>query len=106
MDYLEDFEGRKIRLTDERKEYIERRLEMQGQEDRIAETLEGPGQVRLSNYDDVCLYYRKYDSTPVTQKYLLVVVKLRTESPFVITAFFTDKIKSGKRIDTETGEEE
>jgi len=35
----------------------------------------------------------------VTEKILLVVVKRDVDSPFVITAFVTDRLKSGTPID-------
>lgn len=102
MKRLSDYADRDVRLTDERLEHIEQRPEMEGQTDRVEETLKEPGDVRKSEQDEaVFLYYRQYDETPVTEKYLLVVVKVGTESPFVITAFYTDRIKSGRVADAE-----
>lgn len=86
MRVLKDFKGREIRLTKERLEHIERREEMQDQIDKIQETLKHLEEIRRSVKDATLhLYYKKYESTPVTEKYLLVVVKIRTESPFIIT---------------------
>lgn len=102
MTVVSDYEGREIRLTEERLEHIERRPEMVSQVDRIEETLENPDEVRSSDQDEtVHLYHRRYETTPVTDKILLVVVKVETESPFVITAFFTDRLKSGTTLDVE-----
>jgi hypothetical protein len=99
---LSDYEGRDIRLTEERLEHIERRPEMVSQLDRIEETLEYPDEVRRSEQDEaVHLYHRGYESTPVTEKLLLVVVKVATESPFVITVFFTDRLKTGSTLPVE-----
>lgn len=42
--------------------------------------------------------YRHYEITPVTEKYLCVVVKVLTGSPFIITAYFTDTVKKGEII--------
>ena len=101
MKRLTDVGGHAFRLTDERLEHIQRRPEMDGQLPRIEETLANPGEVRASNHDDeVRLYYRRYPETPVTEKYMLVVVRV-DDDPFVITAFFTDRIKSGEPIDPE-----
>ena len=87
---------------DERLEHIEQRPEMRGQVERIEETLQQPDEVRLSDQDgSVHLYHRRYPETPVTEKLLLVVVKIDTDSPFVITAFFTDRLKSGTSIPIE-----
>ncbi|MBI4171107.1 MAG: hypothetical protein HY514_05385 [Candidatus Aenigmarchaeota archaeon] len=41
------------------------------------------------------MFYKLYDKTPVTRKYLLVAVKVLDKEGFVITAFFTEKIKKG-----------
>ncbi|MDE3091980.1 MAG: hypothetical protein KGJ80_21615, partial [Chloroflexota bacterium] len=46
----------------------------------------------------VDLYHRLYEETPVTRKYLVVIVKYLEQDAFVVTAFFTDKEKKGKRI--------
>lgn len=101
MRLLADYTGREIRLTDERLDHIERRPEMDDQTERIEETLQEPDEVRVSDQDDtVRLYHRHYSETPVTEKILLVVVKYDTASPFVVTAFFTDRLKSGTTVDT------
>jgi hypothetical protein len=95
-----DYAGRDIRLTDERLDHIERRPEMDGQTERIEATLPQPDAVRISDQDDtVRLYHRHYSETPVTEKIHLVVVKYDTDSPFVSTAFFTDRLKSGTSVD-------
>lgn len=73
MIILEDHTGRDVRLTDE---------------------------LRESDQDEsVHLYHRRYTDTPVSSKDLLVVVKVEIESPFVITAFYTDRLKSGTELD-------
>ncbi|HEX67935.1 MAG TPA: hypothetical protein ENG13_02590 [bacterium] len=70
---------------------------MLGQIDKIKETLLNPDKVVRSKTDpEVELFYRYYQSTPVTKKYLCVVVKVSWEEAFIITAFFTDKIKRGE----------
>lgn len=100
MTVLFDYEDRDIRLTEEWLEHIERRPEMVSQVDRLRETLEHPDEVRRSDQDGtVHLYHRRYEITPVTEKILLVVVKMEIDSPFVITAFFTDRLKSGTTLD-------
>jgi len=45
---------------------------------------------------EVELFYRCYDVTPVTKKYLCVVVKVIVGDWFIITAYFTDTIKRGE----------
>ena len=99
---FEDYAGRELRLTDERLDHIERRPEMVDQLDRIAEVLLEPDEVRVSGQDEsVHLYYRQYSATPVTEKFLLVVANVEVDSPFVITAFYTDRLKSGRSLDIE-----
>jgi hypothetical protein len=41
------------------------------------------------------LFYRAYETTPVTHKYLCVVVKAFPGDAFMITAYFTDSVKKG-----------
>ncbi|MFQ6119883.1 MAG: hypothetical protein ACE5KE_08355 [Methanosarcinales archaeon] len=66
---------------------------------RIKETLIKPSIIKRSNTDEkVWLYYRFYENTPVTEKYLLVVVKHENNDSFILTALYTDKIKKGDII--------
>jgi len=72
---------------------------MKGQEHRIAETLKAPHAIVISRRDPaVHLYHKLFEKTPVTRKYLVVVVKHFDRDAFVITAFFTDREKKGVRI--------
>ena len=98
MKWFRDVHNRQIRLTDERQEHIEiDHPEMSGQIDKIQETLLSPGAIVRSRTDpDVELFYRYYDTTPVKEKYLCVVVKVLTDDVFIITAYYTDKIKRGE----------
>ncbi len=99
MIVLRDLHGREIRLTDERLAHILEHPEMQGQEQRIAETLLTPYSVVLSHHDPaVHLYHRLFDETPISRKYLVVVVKHLERDAFVITAFFADREKKGVRL--------
>ncbi|MEX2705956.1 MAG: PBECR2 nuclease fold domain-containing protein [Candidatus Freyrarchaeum guaymaensis] len=100
MKWLKDIHNRRIRLTEERQEHIETdHPEMSGRIDRILETLLNPDVIVRSRTDpDVELFYRYYDVTPVTEKYLCVVVKVLAEGAFIITAYFTDTIKKGETL--------
>ncbi|MCW7075580.1 MAG: PBECR2 nuclease fold domain-containing protein [Candidatus Methanospirare jalkutatii] len=100
MKWFRDIHNRQIRLTDERREHIEvDHPEMSGQIDRIRETLLNPDViVRPRTDSEVELFYRYYDTIPVTEKYLCVVVKVLTDDIFIITAYFTDKIKRGETL--------
>jgi len=99
MEVFEDLNGRHIRLTEERMQHILEHLEMQGQIERIAETLKFPDVIVASKYDpSVHLYHRFYEVTPVESKYLVVTVKFLEDDAFMLTAFFTDRKKKGDRI--------
>lgn len=44
------------------------------------------------------LYYRYYVGTRVGDKYLCVVVKVRADDAFVLTAYLTDTVKKGRLL--------
>jgi hypothetical protein len=100
MRWCEDVYGRRIRLTGERQEHIaDVHPEMSGQAEKVDETLLSPDVVVRSRTDQaVELFYRHYNATPVTSKYMCVLVKSTAEDLFVITAYFTDSIKRGDRL--------
>ena len=98
MKQFKDLHNRQIRLTIERQQHIEDdHPEMSGQIDKIQETLIRPDVIVRSRTDsDVELFYMHYNTTPVTEKYLCVVVKILVSDLFIITAYFTDTIKRGQ----------
>ena len=99
MPILRDFQGRAIRLTDERRQHILEHPEMSGLESSIGETLADPQAVVESLSDpEARLYYRYYFATVVGDKFLCVVVKLAEADAFVVTAYLTDRVKKGKHI--------
>jgi len=98
MKWFKDIFNRRIRLTFERQEHIELdHPEMFGQIGKIQDALANPDVIVRSRTDpDVELFYRYYDITPVTEKYLSVVVKVLPGDLFIITAYFTDTVKRGE----------
>jgi len=100
MLWFEDVNKRQARLTDERQEHIESdHPEMSNQIAKVRETLLNPDIIIRSKTDtEAELFYRDYNITPVTKKYLCVVVKSILEDLFIITAYFTDSIKRGERL--------
>jgi len=69
---------------------------MQGQQDKVSETLLEPDVVIQSKSDNtVRLSHRFYTGLVVGDKHLSVVVKYVEPHIFVITAYFTDKVKKG-----------
>ena len=98
-DVFKDKFNRSIRLTSERKAHIEKHPEMKNQMDKIKETIQNPDFIRCSAFDEsVLLFYKPYAETPVGEKYLLVAVKILNSHGFIITAFFTDKLKKGEHV--------
>ena len=96
---LTDHEGRHIRLTHERREHILDHPEMAEQFERIFETIKTPETIIATTADEtVHVYHRYYETTPVTSKFLLVVVKLLADDAFILTAFFSRQEKKGSVI--------
>lgn len=96
MKTLVDFQGRPVRLTDERGQHILEHPEMAGMERAVAETLRDPQLVILSRTDATAtLNYRYYLRTMVGGKWLCVVVQCTESDAFVLTAYLTDKPKRG-----------
>jgi hypothetical protein len=94
-----DHQGREIRLTGERRAHVLDHPEMAGQLDRIRETLAEPERVVAAPADStVHVYHRHYDQTPVTEKFLLVAVKMLADDAYVLTAFFSSRPKRGDVI--------
>ncbi len=99
MKILTDYEGRAIRLTDERLAHILEHPEMQGMEDRIEQTVRAPERVLESLSDPQArLYYRLYLGTRVGDKHLCVVVKLTDNDAFVLTAYLMTRPAGGRQL--------
>jgi len=88
--------GKVVSLDEERWRHILEHPEMKNQLGRIKETAVNPDEVRASVHDSsVLLFYKLYVETPVTEKYLVVVIKSLNGEGFIVTAFFTDRVKKG-----------
>lgn len=66
--------------------------EIQGQQDKVSETLVV---IQSKSDNTVRLFHRFYTGLVVGDKHLSVVVKYVEPHIFVITAYFTDKVKKG-----------
>jgi hypothetical protein len=96
MRKITDCFGRVVRLTDERLAHILEHPEMRGMEDEIERVLRQPQWVRQSKSDaDVKLFYEFYAQTVVGGKWMCIVVKYLENDAFVVTAYLTDKPKTG-----------
>lgn len=98
MTEYEDVRGRSLRLTEEREDHIRTvHPELTDLPEYLGSTIRAPDRIVQSRTDEtVELFYRSFETTPVTSKYLCVVVKAAVEDPFIITAYFTDSIKRGE----------
>lgn len=99
MPILLDYQNREVRLTEERLAHILDHPEMVGMETQIADTLTQPNLVRQSRSDEsVALLYRFYTQIAIGDKWLCVVVKYLPNDAFIVTAYFTDKPKTGETL--------
>ncbi len=97
MKIIHDFQGRAIRLTDERMAHILQHPEMVEMQSAVEQTLNQPEYVIQSLADPQAeLYYRYYLGTRVGDKWLCVVVKFSDVDAFVVTAYLTNTRKSGE----------
>ena len=72
---------------------------MKGLKPLIESTLKAPYEVRISNFDsdsNVELFYKLVNVPIVGSKYICLVIKNLRIDFFLITAYFTDKIKKGE----------
>ena len=93
---LTDYQGRAVRLTEERRKHILLHREMVGMEPAMEETVRAPQLVIRSRSDaSASLSYRFYRRTRVGDKWLCVVVKIGEDDAFVVTAYLTDKPRQG-----------
>lgn len=96
MEYLKNYNGDLVRLTDERLAHILEHPEMAGMKQAISDTLLCPDIVVRSRSDDQAqLYYRYYTKTMVGGKFLCVVVKAQSDDSFILTAYLTNEVKKG-----------
>ncbi len=88
---IKDENGRIIYLTDERYNHILKHPEMSNRLEEIKDFLINPNIVVESKTDKNVNVYYKYNKDRI--KYLLVAVKYLNGKGFIITSFYTDKIK-------------
>ena len=65
---------------------------VRGKEPEVAKALGGPDEIRISKKDkSVLLFYKEFG-----KRYLCVVVKFFKKRGFIVTAYWTEKIKEGE----------
>ncbi|MEI8374185.1 MAG: DUF4258 domain-containing protein [Planctomycetota bacterium] len=99
MKTIHDCFGHAVRLAEERMAHILEHPEMKELGAEIERVLTEPQIVRRSRSDDaVRLFYEYYAQTIVGGKWLCVVVKYLGDDAFVVTAYLTDKPKTGDTL--------
>ena len=89
--------GKQIRLTDAQWEHIRRNhRELDNQLQKMQQALEHPDLVYYCPAEENYQYYKYFQRTPVTEKYLMLVVKHLNDEGFIITAFFMSPAKIRK----------
>ncbi len=88
---IRDKSRRLIHLSDERWSHILEHSEMTNQIEQIKETLTNPDVITLFERDKFIRFYYKYFKE--RKEYLFISVKYLNGKGFVITSFYTDKIK-------------
>ncbi len=88
---ITDKSGREIRLTKKQWNHICEHAEMAGEIESIKETILHPDTILISHRDQYIHYhFRHYKEK---RKYLLVAVKYLNGDGFIITSFYTSKIR-------------
>ncbi len=100
-----DYLGRKIRLTPERRKHILEHPEMLEWVEKIPEVLSRPERVVRSHFDPESeLFYVWKTRTRVGPKYLCVVVVVKPDDAFVLTAYLTNAVKRGEILWPRSGQ--
>jgi len=88
------YDGRRVRLTESQKRHISFfHPEALVREERLKETLAKPDLVVRGGQSTTRVLYRHYEATPVTSKHLAVVVRALNGEGFIVTSYFTDKVR-------------
>jgi len=86
--------NKRVRLTEVQWAHIQyKHKELNAEIQKIELALKQPDIIYYSKTDVLYYYYKHFDQTPVSNKYLLLVVKHLNGEGFVVTAFFCSKIR-------------
>jgi len=75
-----------------------RHKELRGQLDKMKLTLVEPDAVYHSVLEETYHYYKKFSSTPISEKFLLLVAKHEDGEGFIITAFFVATVRTREKV--------
>ncbi len=91
---IADKNNRLVYISDERLKHIKRHPHMHDPLDNISATLMNPAAICYFSDDESVLYfYKEFKNNLSSERYLLVAVKYLNRNGFVITSFFTNRIK-------------
>lgn len=91
--------GKKIELTDERKQHIlARHPDVAIHFSKVSKTLLKPDEIRVDKEDKNVLLFYRYFSKIGSGKYLVVVIKLN-ERNFLLTLYSTRRIKTEEKYE-------
>lgn len=91
--------GKRVRLTEVQNLHItSRHRELGNQTGKMRITLEEPDSVWYSTAEDVHHFYKWFTQTPISEKYLLVIVKHLDDEGFIVTSFFVSKIRKRNKV--------
>ena len=97
------YDGRTIRLSEAQWRHILFfHPEVKDGQKKITEVIQNPEVALEGATKDTRVFYRFYSSTPVTSKYLAVVIKLLNREGFIITSYFTQRMRKGVILWRET----
>ena len=87
--------GKKIRLTEPQWHHITTIHKEFGENtiNYMVRTLQSPDFILFDVLEENHQYYKQFKHTPVSEKYLLLIVKVLNDEGFVITSFFMRKIR-------------
>ena len=97
--HLIAYDGRKIRSPNTQRLHIAYlHPEVLKDESRVELTVSKPNLVARGATEDTRVCYRFFTDTPVTAKYLAIVMKLLNGEGLNVTAYFTDKVKRDRVV--------
>lgn len=92
-------DGKKVRLTETQWLHIVfYHPELREEQNKIEKTVSEPDAIMRGAIETARVYYKFYRSTPVASKYLVVVVKMLDEEGFIVTSYFTERMKKGEIV--------
>lgn len=88
------YDGREVVLPDRQRLHVAYfHPEVLTDEKKLELTVSEPELVGMGATEDTRVFYRFFPDTPVTKKFLAVVVRLLDGKGFIVTAYFTDRVK-------------